>query len=415
MANVLVIQPGFPFEAPYYVRGLKRMGATVLGVGDMPRSSLPQVAKEGLDAYLQVGDLWNARSLVASLRAWDVPVELHRVECLWEATMELSAEVRRAFGLPGLDPGETRLFRDKWAMRAALERALDPAEAAELGIRNPRFAKAATVDGVLEASEKVGFPLVAKPAAGAGSAKTWRVDSRAELERVLPAFHRVDEVVLEEFVEGNEYTFDTLCAAGEILFESILRYTPTMLESRSREWISPQNMVLRDLDRPLFRRARELGKRVLRALGSPTGITHMEWFETPEGEVVFGEIAARPPGGFTGELMNYVCDFDVYDAWSETVLRGRISQATARKYNAGIVFKRAIGQGRIRHVEGVDELYRRFGPHVMRHDLLPVGAPRRDWRSTLLSDGFVIFRHPDLEAATEISRWIADNVRLYAG
>ncbi|MEO1083148.1 MAG: ATP-grasp domain-containing protein, partial [Acidobacteriota bacterium] len=285
MRTVLVVQPGFPAEVPFFVRGLKRMGARVLGVGDMPRGSLPPVAREGLDAYLQVANLWDAPALVQALRNWDLPVKLDRVECLWEAAMEISARVRQAFGLPGLSPAHTRLFRDKNRMRQALEQA---------GIRNPRYARASSRAQVLEAAQHVGLPLVIKPVAGAGSAKTYRVDSIEELESILPAFASVHEVVLEEFIRGDEYTFDTLCANGEILFHSILRYRPTMLESRSQEWVSPQNMVLRDLDTPLFRRAYDFGASVLRALQFSTGITHMEWFHTPEGEIVFGEIAARP-------------------------------------------------------------------------------------------------------------------------
>jgi hypothetical protein len=141
----------------------------------------------------------------------------------------------------------------------------------------------------------------------------------------------------------------------------------------------------------------------------------MEWFLTPSGEAVFCEVAARPPGGLTGELINYVCDFDVYEAWGEAVLRGRIPGPVERKYNVAIVFKRAIGQGRIRRIEGLDELYRRFGRWVVRHELLPVGAPRRDWKQTLISDGFVILRHPDLDEASRMSAWVAEHVRLYAG
>jgi hypothetical protein len=141
----------------------------------------------------------------------------------------------------------------------------------------------------------------------------------------------------------------------------------------------------------------------------------MEWFLKDDGEVVFCEIAARPPGGMTGELINYSCDFDVYEAWADAVLHRGIEQRIERKYNVAMIFKRAEGQGRIRGVEGLDELYRRFGPHVVRHDLLPIGAPRRDWKQTLISDGFVILRHPELDEATRMSEFVAERVRLYAG
>ncbi len=403
--TVLVLQPGFPAEVPYYVRGLARRGARVLGVGDQPAASLPEVAREGLHAYLRVDRLWDAPSLIDALRRWDLPVRLDRVECLWEATVELSAEVREAFRLPGLWPEQARWFRDKDTMRQVLERA---------GIRQPRFARARGPEQLLAVAPRVGFPMIVKPVAGAGSADTYRVDSPAALRDLLPKLRGVAEVIVEEFVRGDEYTFDALSSGGEILFHSILRYRPTMLESRSEAWISPQNMVLRDLDTPLFRRAYDLGRSVLRALGYPGGITHMEWFHTPDDELVFGEIAARPPGGMTGELMNRANDFDVYEAWAETVLRGRVPGPIERRYNVGMVFKRAMGEGRIARIEGLEEMRRHLGDALVRAELLPVGAPRRDWKQTLLSDGFVILRHPDLRVATAMSAWVAENVRLYA-
>ncbi|ANM31218.1 hypothetical protein ABI59_19025 [Acidobacteria bacterium Mor1] len=406
MANVLVLQPGFPYEVPFYVRGLARQGARVLGVGDQPVGALPEIAREALTAYLQVPNLWHLPTLLEALAKWEVPVELDRVECLWEPAMELSAELRHAFGLPGLGREQTRWFRDKHRMREVLEQA---------GVRNPRFGKARTRSEVTQVAEQVGFPLIVKPIAGAGSADTYRVDSMKELIRLLPALTRVEEVVLEEFVVGREFTFDTISAGGKILYWNILRYTPTMLQSRSDPRISPQNMILRDLDAPQYRAAYELGQRVLAALRYHTGFAHMEWFLKDDGEVVFCEIAARPPGGMTGELMNYACDFDVYEAWAEAVLRGRISQPLERKYNVGMIFKRARGQGRIRGIEGLNELHRRFGQHVVRHEFQPIGAPRRDWKKTLLSDGFVILRHPDLAAATAMSEFVAERVHLYAG
>ena len=47
-------------------------------------------------------------------------------------------------------------------------------------------------------------------------------------------------------------------------------------------------------------------------------------------------------------------------------------------------------------------------------ELLPVGAPRRDWRATLIADGMVIVRHPDLPQAMDIARHFASDLHLYA-
>ncbi|MGE0709822.1 MAG: acetyl-CoA carboxylase biotin carboxylase subunit family protein [Planctomycetota bacterium] len=402
--NVLVIQPGFPAEIPYFVRGLAQTGIRVLGVGDQPARALPPATKQALSAYLQVKSLWDAPALIDALRRWDLPLRLARVECLWEAGMELAAEVRAAFRLPGLDPDQTRLFRDKDLMRGALDRA---------GVRNPRHARARSEREVLALAPRVGFPLIIKPVAGAGSANTHRVDDMDELRRVLPSLRRVPEVVVEEFVRGTEYTFDTLCIDGRIVFANSELYRPDMLTARSVEEVSPQTISLRDLSGDVFQRARAMSQAVIEALGYRTGFTHMEWFHTEDDEVVFGEIAGRPPGGNSGELMNRTCDFDVYQAWGRA-LQGVPPGEVERRYNVAMVFKRARGRGRIRRIEGLGELERRLGPALVRHELRPVGAPRRDWRQTLLSDGFVMLRHPDLEQTLALADEVADRLVITA-
>jgi hypothetical protein len=79
------------------------------------------------------------------------------------------------------------------------------------------------------------------------------------------------------------------------------------------------------------------------------------------------------------------------------------------------VFKRAQGQGRIQHIEGLENLRARFGKHIVHVDLLPIGAPRRNWIQTLISDGYVCVRHPDLQAAMDIADAVGTDLTMYAG
>jgi hypothetical protein len=129
---------------------------------------------------------------------------------------------------------------------------------------------------------------------------------------------------------------------------------------------------------------------------------------------VFGEIGARPPGARVVDLMNYSTDGDVYVAWAEAVVHGRLSQPLERKFNSGCVFKRAQGIGYITHVEGLENLLAEYGEHVVIVDLLPIGAPRRDWRATLISDGMIIVRHPELQPVIEMTERFASDMQMYA-
>ena len=153
---------------------------------------------------------------------------------------------------------------------------------------------------------------------------------------------------------------------------------------------------------------------MIAALGFRDGFTHMEWYRKADGEVVFGEIGARPPGARTVDVMNYATDTDLFTAWAEAVTRGRISQPVTRHYNAASIFKRASGAGRITHYDGLDRLLAEYGEHVVAIELLPIGAPRRDWRATLIADGMVIVRHPDLSQTLAMARHFAADLHLSA-
>ena len=110
-----------------------------------------------------------------------------------------------------------------------------------------------------EAAERIGYPLIVKPIDGAGSADTYRIDSSAELERIFPALRHVPQVSVEEFIDGDDMTFDTVCVGGEIAHFNICRYRPRALESKQHEWMSPQTFALRDLDAPELASGRAMG------------------------------------------------------------------------------------------------------------------------------------------------------------
>ena len=403
---VLMISPGYPSEMPYFTRALACAGARVLGVSDQPEGDLPPEARNNLTGYLRIPSLQDEDAVVEAVRRWTSPVRVGGVECLWEPGVLLAARLREALGVPGMTVEETVPFRDKDRMKQVLNAA---------GIRTPRHARATTAEECREAARRIGFPLIMKPVAGAGSADTYRVDDAAQLEEVLPRLGHLSEVNVEEFVEGEEFTFDTVCVGGRVAYYSISMYRPHPLIARTHEWVSPQIVMLRDVEAEEYAGGREMGRAVLRALNFRTGFTHMEWFRKPDGEVVFGEIACRPPGARSVDVMNYASDADLFAGWAEAVVVGRFTQKVERRYNAVIIYKRAQGRGGIYRMEGLQRLLSNYGEHVVLIDLLTVGSQRRDWRQTLLSDGYLIIRHPDFRRALEIADSVGTDLQLYAG
>jgi hypothetical protein len=390
---------------PHFVRGLAEVGARILGVGDQPERALPEIVRRALSGYLRVPSLWQEEAVVEAVREWSGRGPVDRVECLWEPGMIVAARLRESLGARGLDVEHTIPFRNKERMKQVLDQA---------GIRTPRHLPAKSAAGIWEAAERIGFPLIVKPIAGAGSADTFRVEDREELARAVAQVQHVEEVSVEEFVDGEEYTFDTVSIDGIPAYHNIAWYRPRPLVARSNEWISPQVVALRHPDQPMLAQGVAMGRRVLAALGFETGFTHMEWYRKADGEVVFGEIGGRPPGAHQVDQMNYACDIDVFRGWAEAVVRGRFGENVRRLYNVVNVYKRAEGEGRIERIEGLERFKRRHGGTVVWDNLLPVGAPRRNWKSTLVSDGFLVLRHPELETALEIADEFGREVRLYA-
>ncbi len=403
--NVLMLSPGYPTDMPEFTRGLAEVGATVIGVGDQPASALTERTRHALAAYVQVGSLWNEARTLEELRAALAGRRIDRVESLWEPLMLLAARLREAFGAPGLSVADTVPYRDKEVMKQKLDAA---------GIRTPRHVAAHSVAECWEAAERIGFPVIVKPIAGAGSADTYRCDTPDELRDVLPRVAHVPIVSVEEFIDGEEYTFDTVTIDGQIAYYNVAWYRPRPLIARSNEWISPQVIALRDTDDAALAAGVRMGFEVIRALGFERGFTHMEWYRKADGEVVFGEVAARPPGAHQVDQMNYACDFDVFREWARAVTHGAFEARIERKYNVAMVFKRAEGQGRIHAIEGLEAINRRHGATIVWNNLSPVGARRRNWRQTLVSDGFLMLRHPDLATTLAIADEVGDQLRLLA-
>ena len=183
---------------------------------------------------------------------------------------------------------------------------------------------------------------------------------------------------------------------------------------RMHEWVSPMTIALRDLTVPDIQGGRQMGADVLAALGFHAGFTHMEWYRKADGEVVFGEIGARPPGARVGRRD------ELRHRRRPVTSAGRRRSCTAGcTRSSGTTTSAAsssgpIGGGRITHIEGLDRLLAEFGDAVTMVDLLPVGAPRRDWRSTVIGDGMIIVRHPEFQRVVEMTDRFAAEVKLYA-
>ena len=366
--DVVFLSPAYPPEMAQFTRGLAEVGARVHGVGDAPLAALPQAVRRHLSSYLHVPAILDADDVVERVVAWLDGARPDRIEGLWEVVVALAARLRVRLGVPGMSPEVVAGFRDKVEMKRRV---------AAHGVRVPRAIRARTVSAIRAFAKDEGYPLILKPVDGAGSADTHRVDDPTDLDRVLHAVAALPEVSVEAFVEGDEYTYETLTIGGKPAYESVSRYLPNTLDARRNEWISPVIVALRDLDDPALSEGVAMGRGGARGAVDghglhPHGVVPRRGSRrgSGRGDLRRGRRPA-PPGANMVDLMNYASDVDLFREWARAVVHGQIAlDGAARPYNAAIVFKRAVGEGRIRSVEGLDAFVAKHRPHIARVDLL---------------------------------------------
>jgi biotin carboxylase len=260
---------------------------------------------------------------------------------------------------------------------------------------------------------QVGYPLVMKPPAGAGARNTFRVDGDDALRRALQALPptAANPALLEEFIVGQEHSFDSVFVGGQLIWQSISRYFPTPLEVLRNPWIQWVVVLPREIDTPEFEDIRRTATRALQVLGMRTGLSHMEWFRRRDGSVAISEVAARPPGAQFTTLMSYAHDTDMYRAWAHLMVHEEFVPP-ARPYAAGAAFLRGQGEGRVRAIHGLDRARRELAPLVVEAKLPREGQSPT---GTYEGEGYVIVRHPETAVVEEALRRLVSVIRVELG
>ncbi|BDS07578.1 hypothetical protein NT6N_26180 [Oceaniferula spumae] len=199
-----------------------------------------------------------------------------------------AAAIRKHFGLPGVSPETAMACHDKLVMKKAISAA---------GIPCAPWAETNEQTTAEQLIEILGLPLVLKLPISSGGRGVWICKSQDEVAKRL-----TKGLLAEGFVSGVEMSVEAFRYDSETLL-----INPTC-------YLKPRwaNVVPAHLAESDWSAVKQLGECVYQALGIDSGISHMEIFLTKNGPV-FGEIAARPPGGFLMELIRRAYDMDPWE------------------------------------------------------------------------------------------------------
>ncbi|MFF3895375.1 ATP-grasp domain-containing protein [Streptomyces sp. NPDC001812] len=331
----------------------------LVGVGTMGRPYLDAAARLGVRVRA-----------VESAAAWDsrpthLAASFHRVEGhgdeAWVGAVARAAAERApdgliAFAEPHVLAGaltQERLGLPGPSLHAAVisrNKALQRATFAAYGVSQPEHLHVAGIaDGAAWMQGRL--PVVVKPLTLAGSEGVELVRDAAGVDEAVARRAGEGPVLVEEAVQGPEYSWEALVRDGEVLFENVTAKDTTSppyfveLAHRCGHAFAPGPDA----------RVRELTRGVLTAIGMRTGLVHLEFKVGARGPALM-EVAVRTPGDYLPDAIGLTYGFDVYEAVVRLALGlplPDLPKAPVR--HAATVFPTAA-PGTIREIRGVAEV-----------------------------------------------------------
>ena len=293
-----------------------------------------------------------------------------------EDLLERTATMAEGLGLPHATADTVAALRDKRLQRARLRAA---------GVEQVRTAALTSPADWPEAAVAVGFPMVLKPARGAGSVATRLATTEAEgREHVEASFAQCPDrpLVAEEYLVGmaglpfGDYvSVESLVVEGRVLHLGVTGKLPLLPPFRETGQFHPAGLAPE-----LEESVRALTSAAIAALGLTTGAVHTEVKLTPSGPRLI-EVNGRL-GGYVNELYGRVLDQDVIE------LVGRAACGLPVQVNRPVAqlhfqytHQPPLGATRLLGLEGALTVARH--PAVSRYErLVPVGASLPDDDST---------------------------------
>lgn len=191
--------------------------------------------------------------------------------------------------LPGNSLECTKKSTNKYEMRKAFK---------EAGVATPGFEIVSSYEDI-EKLESMEYPLIVKPTDRSGSRAITKIYKKEELKEAISrsienSFEK--RAIVEEYIEGNEFSAEGITYNGEHKFLTITRKAttgaPNFIETGH---IEPAGLS-KEMEEKIYK---ELTK-ALTALEITNSATHSEFKITPNGDVRIIEIGARMGGDCIG-------------------------------------------------------------------------------------------------------------------
>ena len=292
--------------------------------------------------------------LIVELRALHRVLGFDGVMTICDYYIETVRTVADALDLPSPFPATVADLRHKHLVRDSLDRASIP---------NPSYRVTRSWQETRSAARAIGYPLVIKPTDLASSAYVTLVGDERALEhayRAQSAFPRNFRgqprdalFLLEEYMQGDEFSVESCCVGGET---TVIGITDKSLTA-APYFVEDGHMFPAAVDADTGSQLTAFALQALRAVAHDHGPSHTEIKLTASGPRLI-EINPRLPGNYIAELITHVTGIDLLQTTVELAV-GKLPDLHAAQTRAGsaaIKFVVPPHGGRIDAVRGTETL-----------------------------------------------------------
>ncbi|WP_410652781.1 acetyl-CoA carboxylase biotin carboxylase subunit family protein [Amycolatopsis sp. cmx-4-54] len=293
--GAVILTGSFPVirRNPLYLGELTRRGLRVLvitaesyrdqateAIGDPgnPASQITEIGYVSGDFTVQGAFLAGA---IAQATAWRDRYDIVGAYAVGDYLAEPTGLLCDALGVPSPGLRASRACRSKFLQRWYVPELSPPSLTIPAGDR-----ETADLSGI-------SYPAVIKPAGRSSSSGVATVQDETELRRRLPDYPGHEVILIEQKVDGPEYSVESLVQQGEIVFASVTGKETTDAHARTFVELAHSVPTADDGVRDSVLTA---NRALLGALAFADGIAHSEWRVGQDGAPRLMEIAGRTPG-----------------------------------------------------------------------------------------------------------------------
>lgn len=362
--NFIFTSPQFPHTYWNFCNRLHQKGVNVLGIGDTPYDQLEENLKQSLTEYYRVESMEDYDQVFRAVAFFSFKYgKIDWLESNNEYWLEQDARLRTDFHITtGALAGEIDHYKRKSEMKAYYAKA---------GVPTARCHKITTREAAEAFLSEVGYPVIVKPDNGVGANDTYKLENDEDLQRF---FAQLPEVpyVMEEFIEGDIYSYDAIVdSKGDPLFESMTAWPPSIMDIVNKQY-DLTYFVAAEVEPAL----KEMGRNTVKAFGVKSRFVHLEFFRLTKarknlgavGDFVGLEVNMRPAGGYTPDMMNYAHSTDVYDIWADMVVYDkRVRPESGNDHYCVYAGRRDCFE----YVHTHEEILERYGSQIVMCERMP--------------------------------------------